>query len=389
LLEAVRNVVAPAGELPALDLVMARNITGGLSPGSAELTSRPKLEPDALKAEVDEVNWYRAKTAFDGLKRLATLPEADKQACVDAYRFFQRMQAGEETKTEDETRAVADYYKVLNNMLSVFDLEKLYIPPQLDESQGLYGNQLLIEQDILEELNLKAPEESHLLDMGCGRGRIAHHFATLTGGEVSGYNIDPNQIENAIDWAAESNMSDRLHFKVGNHHRPLEYESNSFDGCFSFQAVWPFFKKEELDEHAREMYRVLKPGSRYACSEYLLTPYFDWNNEEHVALHRTFLPTLAATQSMYPADVCAALERAGFEVLVSAPSKSEAWPLCEQKRDLILNGRRLVRGLEKIRVVPPWVEESLDLLQTGGQAWTDAEKAKIADLNWRIVAEKH
>jgi len=28
------------------------------------------------------------------------------------------------------------------------------------------------------------------------------------------------------------------------------------------------------------------------------------------------------------------------------------------------------------------------LLQKGGQAWTDAEKAKIADLNWRIVAEK-
>jgi sterol 24-C-methyltransferase len=51
-------------------------------------------------------------------------------------------------------------------------------------------------------------------------------------------------------------------------------------------------------------------------------------------------------------------------------------------------GRRVVRGLEAIRVLPPWVEESLDLLQKGGQAWTDAEKAKIADLNWRIVAEK-
>jgi sterol 24-C-methyltransferase len=157
-------------------------------------------------------------------------------------------------------------------------------------------------------------------------------------------------------------MSDRLHFKVGNHHEPLEYESEFFDGCFSFQAVWPFFKKEELDEHAREMCRVLKPGARYACSEYLLSPYFDWNNEEHVALHRTYLPTLAATQSMYPADVCSALERAGFEILVSAPSKSEAWPLCEQKRDLILMGRRVVRALEAIRVLPP--------------------------LNWRIVAEK-
>ena len=50
-----------------------------------------------------------------GIKRLITLSEEDKQGCIDAYKFFQRMQAGEETSTEDETRAVADYYKVLNN----------------------------------------------------------------------------------------------------------------------------------------------------------------------------------------------------------------------------------------------------------------------------------
>ena len=48
----------------------------------------------------------------------------------------------------------------------------------------------------------------------------------------------------------------------------------------------------------------------------------------------------------------------------------------------------MIRLLETARILPPWVEESLELLQRGGQAWTDAEKAKIADLNWRIVAEK-
>ncbi len=334
------------------------------------------------------MRWYRAKTAVGGLRRLAALPEEDKQACIDAYHFFQRMQDGEETATEDETRAVAAYYKVLNNLLSVFDLEKLYIPPQLDDSLGLYGNQILCEQDVLAALELADPAGSHLLDMGCGRGRISHHFATLTGGQVSGYNIDPNQIENAESWAEACGMQDRLHFKVGNHHVPLAYDDESFDGCFSFQAVWPFFKKEELDSHAAEMFRVLKPGARYSCSEYLLSPYFDWNNDEHVALHRLYLPTLAATHSMYPADVCAALERAGFEVLVSAPSKSEAWPLCEQKRDLILGARKVIRVGEALRLLPSWVEETLDLLQTGGQAWTDAEKAKIADLNWRIVAER-
>jgi sterol 24-C-methyltransferase len=298
------------------------------------------------------------------------------------------MQNGAKTKTEDETKAVAAYYKVLNNMLSVFDLEKLYIPPQLDDSLGLYGNQLLCEQALLAELNLSNPDVSHLLDMGCGRGRISHYFASLTGGQVSGYNIDPNQIENADDWAKETNMSDRLHFKVGDHHKPLEYDSESFDGCFSFQAVWPFFKEEELDSCAQEMFRVLKPGSRYACSEYLLSPYFDWSNEEHANLHKKYLPTLAATQSMYPADVCKALERAGFKILLSAPSKSPAWPICEQKRDLILRVRKVIRFFQRIKLIPAWVEESLDLLQTGGQSWTDAEKAKIADLNWRIVAEK-
>ena len=194
------------------------------------------------------MNWYRIKTSLVGIKRLITLSDEDKQGCIDAYKFFQRMQDGEETSTEDETKAVADYYKVLNNMLSVFDLEKLYIPPQLDDSLGLYGNQLLVEKATFKELNLKEPAESHLLDMGCGRGRIAHHFATLSGGQVSGYNIDPNQIENAIDWATECKMGDQLHFKVGNHHEPLEYESESFDGCFSFQAVWPSVKSARIDQ---------------------------------------------------------------------------------------------------------------------------------------------
>ncbi len=334
------------------------------------------------------LSWYRVKTSLIGMKRLATMPQEDKDACIDAYHFFQRMQDGEETETEDETQAVAAYYKVLNNLLSVVDLEKLYIPPQLDENQGLYGNQILCEQDLLKELDLDAPADAHLLDMGCGRGRISYHLASLTGGQVSGYNIDPDQIENAIDWAAKCDMSHRLHYQVGNHHEPLDYASGTFDGCYSFQAVWPFFKKDELDAHAAEMFRVLKPGARYACSEYLLTPFFDWDDEQHVALHRSYLPTLAATQSMYPADVCAALERAGFDVLVSAPSKSEAWPICEQKRDLILRVRMAVRALERVRIMPPWVEEALDLLQTGGESWTQAEKAKIADLNWRIVAEK-
>ena len=60
----------------------------------------------------------------------------------------------------------------------------------------------------------------------------------------------------------------------------------------------------------------------------------------------------------------------------------------KQKRNLIWIVRKVIRFFQRLKLIPSWVEESLDLLQTGGQSWTDAEKAKIADLNWRIVAEK-
>ena len=328
------------------------------------------------------------RTAVGGVKRLAGLSPEDKQACLDAFRFFQGMQDGEETATEDETKAVADYYKVLNNMLSIFDLEKLYIPPQLDESQGLYGNQLLVEQAVLNALALEDPAGSHLLDMGCGRGRISHYFASLTGGQVSGYNIDPNQIENATDWAAECDMSDRLHFKRGNHHEPLEVRRRDLRRVLLVPGGLALLQEggtglpRERDVPGPEARRALLLLRVPAHAPLRL------DDAEHVTLHKSFLPTLAATHSMYPADVCAALERAGFEIVVSAPSKAVAWPICEQKRDLILLGRKVVRALEAVKVLPPWVEESLELLQSGGESWTTAEKAKIADLNWRIVATK-
>jgi hypothetical protein len=55
---------------------------------------------------------------------------------------------------------------------------------------------------------------------------------------------------------------------------------------------------------------------------------------------------------------------------------------------LILARRKVIRVLQAVRILPCRVEESLDFLQSGGQAWTDAEKGKIADLNWRIGAQK-
>jgi sterol 24-C-methyltransferase len=50
--------------------------------------------------------------------------------------------------------------------------------------------------------------------------------------------------------------------------------------------------------------------------------------------------------------------------------------------------RSLIRGLVQVGLLQPWAEVLVNNLLLGGQAWADAEKAKLADLDWQIIVEK-
>jgi len=339
---------------------------------------------------LQHVSWYQISTSARGVWDLVHLPQEEVEACARAYEYMiDSSNVADKSDTAVETEHVRAYYQVISRLLAIADIEKMYIPPQLDSKLGLYDNQKLVEKYVFSMLgpNIRRPD-AVLLDMGCGRGRISQHATRETGAKIRGYNIDESQIQNAIDYANQTGMSSRLDFRVGDHHQPLPYSDNSFDGAYSFQAVWPFLKVDELDAVTQEMYRVLKPGASYSCSEYLLNPAFDYNDKEHMQLHKLFLPTLAATQSRYPAEVIASLERAGFATVESKPSKAPAWPLTDQKTDLFLAMRRVVQALTKIGLCPVWMELLVNNLLKGGVAWADAEKMKIADLNWRITVTK-
>ena len=49
---------------------------------------------------------------------------------------------------------------------------------------------------------------------------------------------------------------------------------------------------------------------------------------------------------------------------------------------------RLIKGMNYVGILPDWTETLVSNLLLGGIAWADAEKAKIADLNWQIFAQK-
>jgi sterol 24-C-methyltransferase len=123
-----------------------------------------------------DVTWYQISTALVGVNTLLKMPQSDIDGCIKAYNYFQNVSVDRESNTEEETEHVRSYYTVLNQVLAIADIEKMYIPPQLNSKQGLYQNQLAHEQLIFANLNVSGPGR-RVLDVGCGRGRIAHHFA--------------------------------------------------------------------------------------------------------------------------------------------------------------------------------------------------------------------
>mmetsp|Transcript_1075 Transcript_1075/g.2586 ORF Transcript_1075/g.2586 Transcript_1075/m.2586 type:complete len:117 (+) Transcript_1075:3-353(+) len=116
--------------------------------------------------------------------------------------------------------------------MAVADIENMYIPPQIDSKKGLFQNQMMLERGVFETLQVGGKSDARLLYIGCGRGRIAHHAAThLPSARVSGFNIDRSQVTNAAEYATTSGLSERLDFKVGDHHKRFDYPGETFDGA--------------------------------------------------------------------------------------------------------------------------------------------------------------
>lgn len=53
-------------------------------------------------------------------------------------------------------------------------LNPRYIPPAIDLDENLRMNQILYEESVAKELLL--PDNAQVLDLGCGRGRVAAHM---------------------------------------------------------------------------------------------------------------------------------------------------------------------------------------------------------------------
>ncbi|ETS87815.1 hypothetical protein PFICI_01643 [Pestalotiopsis fici W106-1] len=276
------------------------------------------------------------------------------------------------------------YYGVINHLCALGDVEKMYIPPLMDKQASVLDNQLLNEEAIAREIGLKAGDK--VLDLGCGRGRVAAHMAKYSGAIVTGLNIDPNQIAQAREFNASLGLQNEF-VEHDQNDLPLPFADASFDAFYEIQALSLCKDPKKL---FKEIFRVLKPGSKFLLMDWVSLPAYDPTNEEHVELMRRVKPLIGAVGTPTPDSFEAALKDAGFKVTTSdIPSLDGKQAALIDKVDIYFRTvRQMILGAVAVKLLPEHFKTLINRLCLDGQAFVKMDAMRLCTTVYRVVAEK-
>lgn len=377
---AAEEAAAVAKKLDAIDFV-------------ANPANSPKPRSARSSVEVDRSanpnRWQTFMTSFRYLKNLSQKQVDDYMASYVIYNLdWADEKQMVETLGPDYQSKVHDcliaYYGTLNHLCALGDVEKMYIPPYMDKKASVLDNQLLYEESVARDIGLKPGDK--VLDLGCGRGRVAAHMAKFSGAHVTGINIDPNQIAQAKSFSEEHGISNEF-FVHDFNDLPLPFADNTFDAFYQIQAL---SLCKDLPALFKEVYRVVKPGAKMSSLDWVSLPDYNPQNEEHQGLMRRVKPLIGAVGTPTPVSLARDLESAGFKVTVSdnASVGGLQAPLID-KVDIYFRGmHQMILGLVKVHVLPQHFKTLFNRLCLDGQAFVKMDRMRLISTSYRIIAQK-
>lgn len=198
--------------------------------------------------------------------------------------------------------------------------------------------------------------------------------------------VDANQIAQAREFNDKCNFNNDFLVHDQND-LPLPLADASFDGFYEIQALSLCKDPSAL---FKEIYRVLKPGSKFLLIDWVSLPAYDATNPHHVSLMRRVKPLIGAVGTPTPTSFERALRDAGFTVTRSDnPSIDGLQAGLIDKVDVYFRSvRRLIHGLSRLRALPPHFKILFDRLCLDGQAFVEMDSLRLITTTYRIVAEK-
>ncbi len=262
----------------------------------------------------------------------------------------------------------------------------MYIPPVYNMDLGVYGNQLEYERDLAQTMQVGPGDR--LLELGCGRGRISHHMARLTGAKVTGMNICPDQLQNAITYANSTGLlGKQLEFVKGSFNDPLPFPDSTFHGFYHVQALT---YANNLDALFTELFRVLKPGAKVSFLDWFQLDGYNHTNAQHRDLLVKTKAIIGAVYTPRAQDYIDALERAGFVVHFSkeASKVGHQYPLIQKARDFFMPVGKAVDFLSWTGVLPQDTATLLHRLNLYVDDFIESDQMGLFTTSWWIVAQK-
>lgn len=327
--------------------------------------------------------WYRFTTSLAAIKAIADTPVPKLERYLKSYAMFEKDQfVGE----PEEMELVKDYYSVLNHLCAIGNFEKMYLPPYLDATKDVYENQKLYEKQMADYLEIGPG--SKVVDIGCGRGRVAHHVASYTGAHVTGLNIDAEQIRLAKKYANETGLLGKtLEFQERNYNDPLPFEDNSLDAAYYVQVL---SYSTDLEKFFGEIFRVVKPGAKVAFEDYVRGTSFNESDAEHNRFKNLYKPILGGVETVDPSVFKAAVEKAGFKVVShkDASIDERQWPLLVKEANFWLPITNLVGLFYRIGLVPQIYFDVMERMTRGTDALIEADKQGLVSCGYVTYAYK-
>jgi len=327
--------------------------------------------------------WYRFTTTLTAVYEIAQMPEEKLKRFLLSYAMFEKDQF---VGDPGEIELLTDYYSVLNHLCAIGNFEKMYLPPLYDLDKDVYENQKIYEKKMADYLQIGPG--SKVADLGCGRGRIAHHVASYTGAHVTGVNVDKEQIRKATEYAKATNLwGKNLDFKISNYNDPLPFENNSLDALYYVQVL---SYSTNLVEFYKEVFRVVKPGSKVAFEDYVLGTQYDAKNLHHVQLKKLYEPVLGGVETSLPSAFKAAVEEAGFKVVYHADDSigGRQAPLLYDEKNFWLPLTSVVGFLHSYGLVPKIYFDVMTRMTAGTDALIESDELGIVSCGYVTFAEK-
>lgn len=151
------------------------------------------------------------------------------------------------------------------------------------------------------------------LDVGCGVGGPMRTIAATSGGKVTGITINQYQVDRAAYHNTKNGLSAQCQAVRGNF-LEMPFPDASFDAAYALEATC---HAPTLEQVYSEVYRVLKPGGRFATYEWTTTKNYDPQNREHVAILDEIIIGNGLPRGNSYKDAEAAGESVGFKLVES------------------------------------------------------------------------